>query len=223
MIKIIGLTLIFLCHSLYAGEVSNDIAQIDPDAESTIVESEKKYNFMSSAVYDYHIKDISKGNSILYSKKQISQLDKILSALLLGEAIDQEDLFEKDEPEKEREKEKEEVKEAISNNSIRFYLNSILYSGPDSWIVWVNGKKYNQDNRGAEEFQIEKVTRNRVAIKWVTGYTKFVYILKKAADNPDLPRGMIIRIVDNIANVSFYLETNQKFLLSKNLTITEGR
>ena len=87
----------------------------------------------------------------------------------------------------------------------------------------MNGKKYDQDNPGNEEFQIEDVYRNRVKLQWVTGYNKFVYILKQSIANNNIPESIKVRIVDDIASVSFYLEINQTFLLSKEVTITEGK
>ncbi|MBT4989738.1 MAG: hypothetical protein HOM96_04320 [Rickettsiales bacterium] len=201
---------------VYSKQLVNKGDSVDQVSQLVISGKEIKYNLMKTDIYNYSITDLINDRSILFNAKQIEKLNKVLTAIILGELIDEDEIFD-------QEDESAELQEVVTFRSMRFYLDSIMYSNKDNWIIWVNGKKYDQDNPGNEEFQIEDVYRNRVKLQWVTGYNKFVYILKQSIANNNIPESIKVRIVDDIASVSFYLEINQTFLLSKEVTITEGK
>jgi hypothetical protein len=217
MIKIVIIIFsLFFSMEVYSKQLVNKGDSVDQVSQLVISGKEIKYNLMKTDIYNYSITDLINDRSILFNAKQIEKLNKVLTAIILGELIDEDEIFD-------QEDESAELQEVVTFRSMRFYLDSIMYSNKDNWIIWVNGKKYDQDNPGNEEFQIEDVYRNRVKLQWVTGYNKFVYILKQSIANNNIPESIKVRIVDDIASVSFYLEINQTFLLSKEVTITEGK
>ena len=184
---------------------------------SNIVEKEVDYNFMKENLFNYSINQKVKNKSILFDANQMNKLDKVMGSLFLGEVIDKDEIFEV------QEEEVDDSKESVTSRSMKFYLDSILYSDKNNWIVWVNGKSYNQKTKGNKEFEIINVTKNRIILNWVTGYNTFVYVLKQAVLNDNYPKNVDIKIIDDIADVTFTLEVNQTFQLSKEVVILEGK
>ena len=183
---------------------------------SNIVEKEIDFNFMKENLFDYSINEKVNDKSILFDANQMIKLDKVMGSLILGEIIDQDEIFEVKEEESDN-------KELVTSRSMKFYLDSILYTNKGNWIVWVNGKSYNQATKGNKEFEIINVTKNSIKLNWVTGYNTFVYVLKQAILNNNYPKNVEIKIIDDIADVTFTLEVNQTFLLSKEVVISEGK
>lgn len=192
--------------------------QLNNNTEEDINKKELKHNFLKTEVYNYSIEEIINKRSLLFNPTQLKKLDKVRASLILGELIAEEEIFDKKEV-----IDDQEVELVSATRSIKFYLNSIIYINSNRWIVWINGNKYNQDSPGTDEFQIVDVSSKKIKLKWVTGYSTFVYILNQAIETNKIPETADIKIVDDIANVSFELKINQTFLLSKEVTIKEGR
>ncbi|MBL6784889.1 MAG: hypothetical protein ISQ32_01130, partial [Rickettsiales bacterium] len=192
--------------------------QLNNNTEEDINKKELKHNFLKTEVYNYSIEEIINKRSLLFNPTQLKKLDKVRASLILGELIAEEEIFDKKEV-----IDDQEVELVSATRSIKFYLNSIIYINSNRWIVWINGNKYNQDTPGTDEFQIVDVSSKKIKLKWVTGYSTFVYILNQAIETNKIPETADIKIVDDIANVSFELKINQTFLLSKEVTIKEGR
>ena len=191
--------------------------------ENKLLEQEKvKYemNFMHSNIFNYSLEESLGSNSMFFSKQQIEKLDKLLIALKEGEEIKQSHLLDEDE-QKELELSNANKKSVVTN--VRFYLDSILYTSKSEWILWVNGKSYNNNNLGNNEFKIENVAKDKVLFSWTTGYSKFVDILSNSIEENQIPSEVSIEISDSIAYVYFYLKPNQAFLLNNNVSILEGK
>ena len=172
---------------------------------------------MKENLFNYSINQKVNNTSILFNTNQMNKLDKVMSSLILGEVIDQDEIFEN------KDEEVEDSNENVTSRSMKFYLDSILFSDKNNWTVWVNGKSYNQEKKGNKEFEIIHVTKNRITLNWVTGYNTFVYVLKQAILNDNYPKNVDIKIIDDIADVTFSLEVNQTFQLSKEVVILEGK
>lgn len=182
-----------------------------------IVEKDVQYNFMKENLFNYSLDEKVKGRSILFDQIQMNKLDKVMNSLIMGEIIDQEEIFD---PEEEK---ASESKEVVASRSMKFYLDSILYNDQKHWIIWVNGKSYTNNSNANKEFEILEVNKESIKLQWVTGYNTFVYVLKQAILNNSYSDNIDIQIVDDIATVTFKLEVNQTFYLSKEVKISEGK
>ena len=114
------------------------------------------------------------------------------------------------------------IEKKVTRSSISFYLNSIIYSGPVNWVLWINGNKVTND-KNSTDIEITRIDQHSIDCMWSTGYGKFVDIISAAVENNNIPNSMRVEINDNIAKVFFTLKPNQSFEVSNRVFIKEGK
>ena len=129
MIKIVIIIFsLFFSMEVYSKQLVNKGDSVDQVSQLVISGKEIKYNLMKTDIYNYSITDLINDRSILFNAKQIEKLNKVLTAIILGELIDEDEIFD-------QEDESAELQEVVTFRSMRFYLDSIMYSNKDNWII----------------------------------------------------------------------------------------
>jgi hypothetical protein len=98
------------------------------------------------------------------------------------------------------------------------YLSSIIYFGPDNWVVWVNNQKFTPKTNPKEgELYLREVENDRVRLLWTLSMSKW-RIISGQKNDTTAPK-----VNDkNQVEVDFELHPNQTFILSQNIVV-EGR
>ncbi len=74
----------------------------------------------------------------------------------------------------------EEVKQALNLQDLpNFFLSSIMYFSPDSWTIWLDGKKITP-SKMPENIMIERVEEGVVQIRWI--FKEFAELLPMMID-----------------------------------------
>lgn len=151
-------------------------------------------------------------NPLMLSPKEHTNLEKALSSLInnveyVGESL--ESISDESDMALEKEEEK--------NEKSYIYLASLLYFGPNSWVVWINDRKITSDENDPEkEFYIKHINRNSVDLVWTLGITKWKIITGKNEDQ--MPEKNDKNQIIN----SFTLRPNQTYVLADH-NVVEGK
>lgn len=99
----------------------------------------------------------------------------------------------------------------------QFFLDSIVYDSPESWIVWVNGVKITQDTpRENSDIQVVAIDQDKVKLEWAPAVMDKVTEVWSQVPNDEID-------VDTLrGKVSFTLRPNQTFS-SYVMKVLEGR
>lgn len=152
------------------------------------------------------LKDGWDDGSIMFSDREIRQLQETLLALRSGEEApvlqaDSGVLPVSDE------------KKALPPEYASFYVNSIMYFGKDHWLVWVNGKKFFP----GKDSPLERVTIDTVDSKKVT-------LLWKPVTRAQIPEKIDPETitVEPSGTVKLTMAANQTFVVPL-MKLVEGR
>jgi len=104
----------------------------------------------------------------------------------------------------------------MPKESPAFYLNSIVYKGPNDWSIWVNGTKYGPESL-PERFDILNVTKKQVKIAW---YTENLDLLSPGWEVRQPTE--TLKITEEGPTVFITLQPNQTFV-ARGMQIIEGR
>lgn len=99
----------------------------------------------------------------------------------------------------------------------QFFLDSIVYDAPESWIIWLNGVKITQDTpRENSDIQVVAIDKDKVTLEWVPIAMDKVSEVWNQVPNDEID-------VDTLrGKVSFTLRPNQTFS-SYVMKVLEGR
>lgn len=172
------------------------------DFKNNISEETKKTN-TEKKKYN----DLTKYKSLMFSKKNIDEILKVLPRLDSPDSILNNSLFEKE----------DESQLADETNNIAIYLNSIMYISNESWAVWLNGNKITNLNNNDGEIRVFEISPLNVSFIWSVDNTRWNIINK----NKSIPEEKY-KIKDNGVDIYFSLSPNQTFIPSLNKTI-EGK
>lgn len=99
----------------------------------------------------------------------------------------------------------------------QFFLDSIVYDSPESWIIWVNGVKITQDTpKENSDIQVVAIDQDKVKLEWAPAVMDKVTEVWNQVPNDEID-------VDTLrGRVSFTLRPNQTFS-SYVMKVLEGR
>lgn len=108
----------------------------------------------------------------------------------------------------------QENNQTIDENNITIFLNSILYTSPNDWVVWVNGNKITNKTNGDGEISIIKISPKKVDFTWLLDLTRWELI----NSNKKIPESQY-KINNNNVNLYFTLSPNQTYIPTTNKTV----
>ncbi len=99
----------------------------------------------------------------------------------------------------------------------QFFLDSLVYHGPENWIMWINGIKFTQDTPGGfNNLQILHIDSDKVTLEWMPPTMEKVLEIWSQYPNDEV-------IVDQLrGKVTFTLHPNQTFS-SYVMKVLEGK
>lgn len=152
--------------------------------------------------------------SLMYTKEQILEINKVVETMRLSPEARRKELLESETGSDSA----STIKPKENNEKSYIYLGSILYFSPKTWAVWINGEKISsQTNSNTQEIYVTAIGRDKVQIMWQISFTKWK-ILTGYEDGEELPE----LTADNKVRISFTLKPNQTFILGSN-KIVEGK
>ena len=224
--RIFFISLIFISSNSYSQEspAVNKQSQdktviIDNKEHSNKIKSSQEGSKEKTLKKPLNITDLitlpkKKVKSIMFSDKELKEIEKAIRAYhnketLKEETADEEVKDEKEEKEVQKDKEQSKI-----------YLNAILYIAKNNWIIWINGNKITtQSNNPSNAIYIKSINHNMADIVWRMGITKWKVLTQKEEVDEEIYN---VITQTNQVEARFKLKINQTYNLTNN-QITEGK
>src|SRR5690606_7030051 len=99
----------------------------------------------------------------------------------------------------------------------QFFLESLVYHGPENWIIWVNGQKINQDTpKDNADIKVLAIDEDKVRLQWKPISMEKVNEVLAHSPNEEIE-------INNLhGTVDFTLRPNQTFS-SYVMRVLEGK
>lgn len=158
---------------------AEDSKKNNPEITDDSVQNQNKKidaikNVLSKINKPKKIKKSYNFDSLMFSRKELDEIDKIMNA---KEEVEKPEVHKKKKSKKEK-----NIREIATFGKI--YLSSILYLSNERWLIWINGEKISSlDNSELNEIYITSVTADGVDLIWSMSPRKWRIISELPANS----------------------------------------